>query len=82
MEKKWRLKPIIMESHMARIHKQCHTQEEKEESLEHKSSKGLISVKGENDLEELYGVGVGQKEKQEGCIKTVFDTLYQGVIHL
>lgn len=82
MEKRWRLKPIITESHMARVHKQRQTQEEKEETLEHKSSKGLVSVKGENNLEELDGVGVRQKKEEKGGIKTVFDSLYQGMIHL
>lgn len=61
---------------MARVHKQRHTQEEKEEPLEHKTRKGLTSVKGEHCLEELNCVGVGQKEKQQGCVKTVFDALY------
>ncbi len=67
---------------MARIHKQRHTQEEKEEPLEHKSSKGLTSIKGEDDLEELNGIRVGQKKEEKGCVKTVFDPLYQGMIHL
>jgi hypothetical protein len=42
----------------------------------------LVSVKGENDLEELDGVGVGQKKEEKGGVKTVFDSLYQGMIHL